>query len=202
MQKRSLLLLMALTSVFPSKAATFTAGTWYNILTSAGVDAAPGVSGGSGVNAYLGPGALPWSFILLAAGTLDVVDAENPGDTYRVETIGAGNVRTVLGVTIQSIPFSPNVSCGFNPQECFDTPLQGGIPVYSKRTFDLAASTAYSLQFIAIDSPSFSSNAFFRINGTIGTETPVEPGPIPEPTTYALTGTAFAALAWLKARKR
>lgn len=202
--------MMALTAVLPSSAATFTSGTWYNILTTAGVDADPGASGGTGVNSYLTPGALPWSFSLLSAGTLDVVDAQNPGDTYRVENIGAGNARTILGVTTQGIAFAPNVSCGLDPQTCFDTPLQAATPVYSKATFALLANTAYSLQFIAIDSPLFSSNAFFRINGSIDSGTPPPPPPppppggneVPEPATYAMTGAAFAALAWLKARKR
>jgi hypothetical protein len=77
----------------------------------------------------------------------------------------------------------------------------------------LTANTAYNLQFIAIDSPLFSSSAFFRITGTLATNDPppppppvdpppAGPGAIPEPSTYALSGGAIAALAYLRNRKR
>lgn len=212
MQKRSLILLAAFISAIPSSAAPVTSGSWYHILTTTPLtDATPGVEGGSGMNAYLNPGTGPWTFSLLNAGTLDVVDAQNPGETYNVF-----NGNTLLGLTIQGGVFDPFTSCGLAPQDCFTTPDVSGVPVYSRRTYNLLANTPYSLRIQAVDAPAFGSSAFFRVNGTIGTNNPPPPPPppppvdppptdpnaIPEPTTYALTGTAFAALAWLKSRKR
>jgi len=209
MQKRSLILFAALLSSIPISAAPVSTGSWYHVLTGLpSVDGTNGVAGGSGANAYLDPGAGPWTFSLLNAGTLDVVDGQNPGETYNVF-----NGNTLLGLTLQGSIFDPFTSCGLAPQDCFTTPDVGNAPVYSRRTYNLLANTPYSIRIQAVDAPAFGSSVFFRVNGTLGTNNPPPPPPpppppggdpnaIPEPTTYALTGTAFAALAWLKSRKR
>jgi hypothetical protein len=214
MQKRCFRILLAAALSLPLNAASFVAGTWYHVITNFNADATNGSTGGTGINAYVDPGAAPWSFSLLDAGTLEVVDGQNPGDTIRVENILMDNSRVNLGVTPQGSPFNPGVNCGLEPETCLADNN------FARITVALTANTAYNLQFIAIDSPLFSSSAFFRITGTLATNDPpppppppvdppppadpppAGPGAIPEPSTYALSGGAIAALAYLRNRKR
>ncbi len=179
MQQRSLILLLAVALSLPLNAASFVSGTWYHIITNFNADATNGSSGGSGSNTYVDPGASPWSFSLLEAGTLEIVDAQNPGDTLRVENILMDNSRASLGVTPQGSPFNPGVSCGLEPLSCLADNS------FAQATIALTANTNYNLQFIAIDSPLFSSSAFFRITGSFADENdpppppPVDPPPPP-----------------------
>ncbi len=193
MQKRSLLLILALAAVLPSSAATFTSGTWYHVITS---DSAIAMRGSGGGALYADPGDPPWSFSLLSIGTLEFVDAQISGDTVEIYSGSIANAANRLGVTPQGGIFNA-ANCGLTPLDCLANNN------FARISIALVANTAYNLQFVAIDSPLQSSSGFFRITGTIDTGTPPSGGnQVPEPATYALAGTAFAALAWLKARKR
>ena len=183
MHKSSLLLALALSAAsIPASASAINTGQWYHILTSLGNNASGGPDGSP---VYFAPNAPPWTFTLLAAGTLDFTDAQNPGDTVQVFNNGAS-----LTATPAAGAFDPQVSCGFDPTACFADSRFAHVV-----GFGLGAGS-YSLNFVATASPTLSSSGFFRINGTAGTS------PIPEPSTYALTASAAIAIALLNRRRR
>lgn len=195
MQKRSLLLLPTLLwMALPATPAVIDSGVWYSLTVSTGINADPGANSDP-AGAFFSPGLGPWTFNLISAGTLEVVDADLNGDYISVRD----------GVT----PFLPNPQGPvFNGSNC-GTPTECLANANFWRLSVALAPKAYSLTFVGIDVLNITTTAFFRVTGTVDnvvppppTEPPPTPNAIPEPSTYALTGTAFAALAWLKSRKR
>lgn len=192
MQQSSPILLLAALAVLASSAtaATIEAGKWYQIDLMTNTNATPG-SNSVPSGAYFSPGLGPWTFNLLSAGTLEVTDAGLTGDYIRV--LDGAN------------PFLPNPqppvvapeNCGLDPATCLANPNFWHMTVALNPK-------AYSLNFVGIDIGNIITSAFFRVTGTLGTVVPppTDPTAVPEPTTYALTGTAVLALAWLKGRKR
>lgn len=81
---------------------------------------------------------------------------------------------------------------------------------FARVSVGLVGSRSYNLQFTSPDATFIETSAFFRITGTIdpGTTPPPPPPPppsgneVPEPSTYALTGMAFALLRWFQHRRR
>ena len=205
MQKRSSLLLIALLgAALPALPATIDANKWYHITIANSVNAS-NASNSNPAGTYFDPGAGPWTFNLISAGTLEVTDADFNGDYVSVRDNG-----TAFTPNPQGPIFDPGANCGLNPTACLANPQ------FWHLTVALTAK-AYSLTFVGLDTPLQTSSVFFRVTGTIDNGStpppppppPVDPPPvtpdpssIPEPTTYALCGSAFAALAWLKGRKR
>jgi hypothetical protein len=189
-------------------AAAIQSGIWYNVQAQpdntviGGVDSVP---------FYSAPGAGPWTFTLVGNGVLEFTDGGFSGESYRVFNFGnALNTNSNnTNFTGQGSPL-PNL-CGPDPLDCFNN------SDFANETFTLAGGvgTNFSLSFLAVDNPNFTSDAFFRVIGTFttpsgtttsGGEPPVDPptdppsGDVPEPSTYALVGSAIALLVW-KRRK-
>ncbi len=184
MQKLSLFLTLALAGVaLPASAAAISTGNpgpWYSIQATLNQNA---TGGPDGTPAYFAPGAAPWTFTLLSAGTLDFTDAQNSGDQYDVHNNG-----NLLTSSSGGVAFDPNTSCDFDPTVCF------GSSNFSHVSGFVLAAGSYSLDFVLTSSAPQSSAAFFRINDTLETATP-------EPSTYVLSASAIGLLAWLKRRK-
>lgn len=188
---RSLLVAaLLLASVLPASSAVIEANTWYHIIIGNSVDATNGAnSDPAGI--YFDPLAGPWTFNLTSAGTLEVTDADFNGDYISVLDGGIAFTPNPQGPI-----FNPAANCGLDPTACLaDTD-------FWHLTVALTAKT-YSLNFIGIDTPFQTTNAFFRVLGTIDNGTPPPPDPsVPEPATYVLTGASIAVLVSLRANKR
>jgi hypothetical protein len=190
-------------------AAAISAGIWYNVQSQFDNSVIGGVAE---PGFYSAPGAGPWTFTLIGDGTLQFTDGGFSGDSYRVFNFGnpLNTSPSNTNFTGQGNPL-PNL-CGPDPLDCFNN------SEFANETFALAGGTGtnFSLSFLVVDNPSFGSDAFFRVIGTFttaaGTTTgggtppvdppidpPVDPpttGDVPEPSTYALVGSAIAWLAW------
>jgi hypothetical protein len=208
MHMRNVLAICALLlGAFRMDAAAIQAGIWYNIQ---GFATGPMSGGVNGVG-YSAPGAGPWTFTLIGNGTLEVTDAQTSGDSYTVFNFGNPLNTSPTNGNFTGQGVIPPSSCGLDPLACF---LDSD---FANETFALVGGTGtnFSLSFNLLDVFQ-GGDAFFRVNGTLttpsGTTTgggtppvdpPVDPptgGEIPEPSTYALVGSAIAYLAW-KRRK-
>jgi hypothetical protein len=185
---------------------------WYNLQSL--LDPSSGaitIVGGVDDTLYDAPGPGPWTFTLVGNGFLDFTDAGISGESYRMFNFGAAlNTSPTNSNFTGQGNILPN-NCGLDPMACF---MDSN---FANETFALAGGTgtAFSLSFAIEDNPNlFGSDAFFRVRGTFTTPSgstsggggtpPVDPPPstgdVPEPSTYALVGSAMAAL--VLARKK
>ncbi len=187
-------------------AAAIEAGIWYNVQSFF-----PGpVTGGTSGPGFSAPGDSPWTFTLIGDGTLDFTDAGTSGESYSVFNFGNPLNTSPTNGNFTGQGLIPPSNCGLDPLACF---LDSD---FANESFTLSggSGTNFSLSFNMVDFFQ-GGDAFFRINGTLttpsGTTTggggpPVDPptdppsGDVPEPSTYALVGSAIAWLAW-KRRK-
>ncbi len=184
-------------------AAAISAGIWYNVQ---GFSVGAVTNGTNGIG-FSDPGAGPWTFTLIGNGTLEFTDAGTSGDSYSVFNFGNPLNTSPTNGNFTGQGVIPPSNCGLDPLACFTN------PDFSNETFTLAggAGTNFSLSFNILDQFQ-GGDAFFRITGNLttaaGTTTsggtppvdpPVDPpatGDVPEPSTYALVGSAIAWLAW------
>lgn len=188
------------------QAAAIQSGIWYNVQSQPDNTVVGGVDSPGN---YSAPGAGPWTFTLVGNGVLEFTDGGFSGDSYRMFNFGAAlnTSPSNSNFTGQGNPL-PNL-CGPDPLDCFNN------SEFANETFTLVGGTGtnFSLSFLAVDNPNFTSDAFFRVIGTFttasgtttsgGGQPPVDPpvdpptnGDVPEPSTYALVGSAIAWLAW------
>lgn len=157
---RSIILLLTLAAAtVPLSATAIQAGNWYQFVSLLDNSVTNGAGDSQNPQRFLDPGASPWTFTLLSAGSLDVTDAQIIGDSYNILNNGAQ-----LAFTGQSGVFDPANNCGLDPAACFTA------VGFSHTTVQLGAGS-YSITLRAVDNPNFSSSGFLRVNGTLGTNT-------------------------------
>lgn len=159
-----------MSAIVPLSAATIDAGKWYHVELMPNTNATPGANSDP-AGAYFSPGAGPWTFNLLTAGTLEVTDAGLTGDYIRVLD-GATSF-----LPNPQPPVSPPIICGLDPATCLANANFWHLTV-------ALAPKAYSLNFAGIDIGNIITSAFFRVTGTLGSIDQPPPGPsaVPEPT--------------------
>jgi hypothetical protein len=206
MRKSILLLFLCAALSAPVFATAIDANRWYSIVSNETNNTFPGSA--SEPN-YFSPGNPPWSFTLITPGILRFTDAQIAGEAYRIYN-GDAIAANEIGYTgPRARDFGAN--CLLDPTVCY----QDSQNRFARLTLNLLAGT-YNLTITTEDNTLFSSAAFFRVDGTFSSAPPPatsapppttsgpngDPGAVPEPATFALTGVAAALLYCWKTRRR
>jgi hypothetical protein len=212
MRKSILLFLTCAALSAPAFATAIDANRWYSIVSNETNNTFPGSANEPN---YFSPGNPPWSFTLLTPGILRFTDAQIAGEAYRIYNGEAIEANEIGYTGPRARDFGAN--CLLNPTECYQDPMNR----FARLTLNLLAGT-YNLRITTEDNTLFSSAAFFRVEGTFGTAPPSssapppttsapppttsapngDPGAVPEPATFALTGVAAALLYCFKTSRK
>lgn len=163
---------LAATSV-PAAAAPITVGTWY-LGSFAGSVGAP-VTGGTGGGGASDPGAPAWTFSLVGAGQIDVIDCCALGDRFEVFDFGVSLGITSVGVAGGCVTFA---SCD-------------ALVGVGRGTFALPSGN-HSITMSVFAANGDPGNNFFRVSQSA----------VPEPGTLFLLGGGLALVAARRFKRR